>query len=66
MALPSQSGEVVSPTWPPHSLWLAGVSEGGSQGTGLELQTSFTGTWSCDKKMLFTAQAVPIEIKIKG
>lgn len=45
--------------WPPPSLWLDGVSVGGSQGTGLELQTSFTGTWSYDKKTLFTAQAAP-------
>lgn len=50
VALPSESGEVVSPSWPSHSLWLDGLSVGGNQGARLEPQTSFTGTWSCDKK----------------
>lgn len=50
VAVPSQSWKAVSPTWSPHSLWLDGVSAGGNWSERLELQTSFTGTWSYDKK----------------
>lgn len=66
MALPSQSGEVVSPTWPPHSLWLVGVSAGGNQGARLELQTSFTGTWSYDKEDVIYCTSHAYRDKDKG